>query len=251
MDELLALIGRQWSLLVLYPGGVTAFGALFLVQVLGTGTWHIRTKIAAMDVLIAAVWLLLIALLPLPQTGWPYPLDLGALLLAVELLYWFRTLRAPGAPPMLPLATLLNVYPLLVLALAALGQAAGSFVLLEINRSRGPLHWIGLGAWAATLPPLLHLGPWRFDSPIPLLTALRRLAHLGLLLAAALPANDATPIGATAIGFGALFVPLLALDRWWRGDPERWITWQPWLVAVLLGLIAWFSSQQLITRLVA
>lgn len=247
MDELLALIGQSWQRVLIYPGGLTALGALLLTR----GGRSLRAGPPQPQAVVSAtLWLLAITLLPLPQAGWPYDLDLVTLLLVIELPFWLSSLheRRGAAVPAALLAPPLNVYPLLALACALLGQAAGSLVVHEINRSGGVLHWAGLGAWALALPPLLHLGPWRLRDDRPLL-ALRRLAHLGLLLAAALPAHDNTSVVSAALGFVALGLPLLALDRWWRGDAERWIGWQPLLVAALLLLLAWTSGQQLAARL--
>lgn len=256
MDELLALIGQHWRLVLIYPGGLTALGALLML--LRLDRTPLRGTVSSTDVgtwLAATTWLLLIALLPLPQTGWPYDLDVVTLLLAIELPFWLsarpqikRTDAELGAMVAL-LAPPLNVYPLLALACVALGQAAGSLVVHEINRSAGLLHWIGLVAWSLALPPLLHLGPWR-NSSISALWSLRRLAHLGLLLSVALPAHDNTSIASAALGFAAIALPLAALDRWWRGAAQGWITWQPWLVAALMLLLAWTSGQRLAGRLV-
>lgn len=248
MDELLALIGQGWQRVLIYPGGLTALGGLLLLTRGGRGLRGRPPQ--AQAIASSAVWLLLIALLPLPQAGWPYDLDLVTLLLAIELPFWLVSLRdgRSGAATAALLAPLLNVYPLLALACALLGQAAGSLVVHEINRSGGMLHWVGLTAWSLALPPLLHLGPWRISYRSPLL-ALRRLAHLGLLLAAALPAHDSTPVINAALGFATLGLALLVLDRWWHADGERWIGWQPWLVAALLLLLAWTSAQHLAARL--
>jgi hypothetical protein len=251
VDELLALIGQHWRLVLIYPGGLTTLGLLLLLIRLDRGARREPLQLSALAA--AAIWLLTISLLPLPQAGWTYDLDLATLLLAIELPFWLHTLhtarRFPLATPPSEalLAPPLNVYPLLALACAALAQAAGSLVVHEINRSSGLLHWIGLGAWSLALPPLLQLGPWRIGSAGALLQ-LRRLAHLGLLLAAALPAHAATPITSAAVGFAALGLPLAALDRWWRADGARWIGWQPWLAGGLLLLLAWISGQQLAGR---
>lgn len=244
MDELLALVGQHWQRVLVYPGGLTALGALLLATRGGHGLRGRSPQ--PQSIACATIWLLLLTLLPLPRAGWPYDLDLVTLLLAIELPFWLVSLRDRRSVALL--APPLNVYPLLAIGCALLGQAAGSLVVHEINRSSGLLHWLGLAAWSLALPPLLHLGPWRIGTAGALL-ALRRLAHLGLLLAAALPAHDSTPVASAAMGFAALSLPLVALDRWWRADAERWTGWQPWLVAALLLLLAWTSAQQLAARL--
>lgn len=255
MDELIALMGRSWRLLLLYPGGLTALGGVIVARLLFEQPPALRRSVLPRlggEIVIAAVWLLAIALLPLPQTDWSYPLDLLILLLLLELPYWLQIVRSADramSTLVAQIAPLLNVYPLLALSIAALGQGAGSLVALEVNRSSGLLHWAGIAGWASTLPPLLGLGPWgnhRLGGTLP---ALRRVGHIGLLLAAALPANDDTPIVAALLGFGCIVLPLAVLNRWWRGSGEWWISWQPWLVAAFTILIVWTSGQTLLLRL--
>ncbi|HEY0735521.1 MAG TPA: hypothetical protein VGD69_11495 [Herpetosiphonaceae bacterium] len=250
MDELIALVGRSWRLLLLYPGGLTALGCVVVARLLFEQPLVLRRDALPRlggEVVIAAAWLLAIALLPLPQTDWSYPLDLLIFLLLLELPHWARIVRSTDRAT--SVAPLLNVYPLLALSIAALGQGAGSLVALEINRSSGMLHWAGIMGWASTLPPLLGLGPWQSRRLGGTLPALRRVGHMGLLLAAALPANDDTPIVAALLGFGCIVIPLAALNRWWRGSGDWWIGWQPWLVAAFTLLIAWTSGQTLLLRL--
>lgn len=246
MDELLALIGQHWRLTLIYPGGLAALGALALTYLLGAPPLRARrTPLDPADVAAATAWLLAFTLLPLPQAGWPYNLDLVAFLLLIELpALWRLTRRGDSAT----VIALLNVYPLLALAIAALGQSAGTLVLRDINRDAGPLHWIGLSGWAIALPPLLALGPWRAPAH-DLLAALRRATHIGLIVAAALPAHDSTPIHTAGLAFLCAALPLAALDRWWRGDPQRLSAWQPWLVAALLLAIGFFSGQRFLARL--
>ncbi|HEY0605270.1 MAG TPA: hypothetical protein VGD58_20285 [Herpetosiphonaceae bacterium] len=250
MDELIALVGRSWRLLLLYPGGLTALGCVVLVRLLFEQPPAMRRGALPRlggEIVIVAAWLLAIALLPLPQADWSYPLDLLILLLLLELPHWLYIVRSPNS--VTQIAPLLNVYPLLALSIAALGQGAGSLVALEVNRSSGLLHWAGIAGWASTLPPLLGLGPWGNQRWCGTLPALRCVGHIGLLLAAALPAHNDTPIVAALLGFGCIVLPLAVLNRWWRGSGDWWIGWQPWLVAAFTLLIAWISSQTLLLRL--
>lgn len=253
MDELIALMGRSWRLLLLYPGGLTALGCVVVVRWLFEGRPAVRRNALPRlgdEIVIAAAWLLAIALLPLPQTDWSYPLDLLTLLLLLELPHWIDMLRSTDqATHAERIAPLLNVYPLLALSIAALGQGAGSLVALEVNRSSGLMHWAGIAGWASTLPPLLSFGPWQSRDQRGTLIALRRVGHIGLLLAAALPANNDTPIVAALLGFACIVVPLAVLNRCWRSDGEWWIGWQPWLVAAFTILITWTSGQTLLLRL--
>ncbi len=251
MDELLALLGRHWRLLVLYPGGLTALAGIVLLGLLLRSRALSSTveRPSPFDLLLAALWLLLIALLPLPRTGWPYALDLATYLTLIELPFWLYLLRRGLARLDRQATAMLNSYPLLALAMAALAQGAGSFVVHEINRSIGLLHWAGVVAWAIALPPLLALGPWQTGEQPYLVTTLRRLAHIVLLVAIALPAHDDTSYLALAIAFTTTALPLAALHRWWRGDGSRWDAWLPRLVAILALLIAFLSGQQLLVRL--
>ncbi len=255
MDELTALIGQHWRLLLVYPGGITALAGCLLARVLleqPLRIWRGRERWNGREIVIAAVWLLTIALLPLPQTGWPYDLDLIVLLLLIELPHWAKIIgerdQAPASVAA-QLAPLLNIYPLLVLSVAAIGQGAGSLVAQEINRAGGWLHWAGIVGWASTLPPLLGLGPWQERQPSGTLPTLRRVAHMGLLLATALPAHDQTPRIATVIGYGCILLPLALLNRWWRHDADRWKAWQPWLVVIFALLVGLASGQTLLDRL--
>lgn len=255
MDELIALVGRSWRLLLLYPGGLTAIGCVVVVRLLleqPRALRHAALPRLGGEIASAATWLLAIALLPLPQTDWSYALDLLIFLLLLEIPHWLGMLLSPDRPTSTlanRIAPLLNVYPLLALSIAALGQGAGSLVALEINRSSGLLHWAGITGWASTLPPLLGLGPWQDHHLRGTLPALRRAGHIGLLLAAALPANDQTPVAAALIGFACIIAPLALLQRWPPGNGEWWIGWQPWLVAAFALLIAWTSGQTLLLRL--
>jgi hypothetical protein len=251
VDELLALLGQNWRLLLLYPGGLTALVTTMIVGLLfhGKRWWHAATFSSATSGIVAASWLTLITLLPLPQTGWPYGLDVLSLILLLELPYVALVSRRGGESAIRRIGAVLNCYPLLALAAAALGQGTGSLVVREINRSTGMLHWIGIIAWSLTLPPLLGIGPWRSDEQSFPPYALRQTAHIALLLALALPAHDATPMASSFIGLLAIALPLAAIQRWWHGRPEHWIRWQPWLVVGVALFIAALSGQQLVGRL--
>lgn len=246
MDELLALLGQHWRLLALYPGGLTTLGALAAAAVVSGGV-ELERRLDGVEVGVAAAWLTLAALLPLPGAGWPYDIDLITALLALEIPY-LLLVRSRSESAAEQGAAVLAVYPLLALAAAMLGQAAGSWVLHDINRSTGMLHWAGLVAWSLALPPLLGLGPWRAGQAGVLVTV-RRVAHLALLISAAVPANDGSwRLGALA-AYAALLLPLAALDRRWRADPWHTLRWQPWLCLALLALLAALSLQRYLERL--
>ncbi|WP_029214953.1 hypothetical protein [Kallotenue papyrolyticum] len=244
MDELLALIGQHWHAVLLAPGGLQALGVWLIVWRSSSGPMPLPPlEVGALAT--ATSWLLAITLLPLPGTAWPYDLDLPTLLLLIELPYLARVTRR-GAQHRL--ITLLNTYPLLMLAIAALGQSAGTLVLHDINRDRGALHWIGLTGWALSLPPLLGIGPWQ-SSTADALDALRRVALLGLLVAAMLPAHDNTPWWQGAVALLGAWLPLALLDRHRRGDEQQLTAWQPWLCAALLVTLATVSLLRLAARL--
>lgn len=244
MDELLALIGQHWRAVLLAPGGLQALCAWLIVWRSGSA----NMPLPAFDIGVLATatsWLLAITLLPLPGAAWPYDLDLPALLLLIELPYLARIIHRGAQHRVI---TLLNTYPLLMLALAALGQSAGTLVLHDINRDQGTLHWIGLVGWALSLPPLLGIGPWQ-NSSSDALDALRRVALLGLLVAAMLPAHDNTPWWQGAAALLGAWLPLALLDRRWRGDEQQLTAWQPWLCAALLATLATVSLLRLAARL--
>lgn len=230
-NELLAMLGRAWPRLMLYPGGLTAFALVWLMARLsrhGRGAAG-GACIADLPLTISAIalpWLGL-ALLPLPLVaGINRQTDL---IVVLALLEWPLVLviaqefhsTAPDAYARLVrrLAAALNSYPPLILAALVLALAAGSFeidLLMRPPDALAParlalLHWLGALAWTLTLPPALGLGP--FASRPPDQSALRvglRLRALGLIALAALP-----------------WFPLLADWRWLLPLP-------PLLIAALL-----------------
>lgn len=230
-NELLAMLGRAWPRLLLYPGGLTAFAIVWLMARFsrhgrgaagGARTADLPLTISA----VALPWLGL-ALLPLPLVaGINRQTDL---IVVLALLEWPLVLviaqefhsTAPDAYARLVrrLAAALNSYPPLILAALVLALAAGSFeidVLMRPPDALAParlalLHWLGALAWTLALPPALGLGP--FATRPPDQSALRvglRLRALGLIALAALP-----------------WFPLLADWRWLLPLP-------PLLIAALL-----------------
>lgn len=227
LNELLALVGRSWSRLLLYPGGLAAFGCVWLVRVVARRQWPWRDLpllLGSAPVLpIAAAWLA-IALLPLPGA-----VDLGrsvdalaalALLDLPLLVALADDLRADAqrSTGVKRLAAALNGYPTLVLALLTLGFSSGSLELATMMRvpaqsgMLAALHWLGAAALVLALPPLLGLGPF--------VAAPRNAMWLGLALRG---------VGYTAIAA----LPLIALGT----GP-----WQPLPALVLAGMLAWFHN---------
>lgn len=255
MDELLAIVGGSWQPLLLYPGILTALLLALLVGTVWGPADAARPPIMgapAVAVLAAACPLLVSAMLPMPRSYWAYPLDLLVALTLLEVPTWLRLMSRlreveAQSSAAAEAVTLLNVYPLLALACAGLGQAAGSLLLPNLRAGTGILRWAGLMAWAASMPPLLGLGPWRTARDR--LDDLRRVAHVGLLVAVALPAGDHWGYSGPAAGICVAFGALTLLHHRWRGDARRWERAQPWLVLLLLGLLLWMGTSAWLARM--
>ncbi len=262
MDELLAIVGGSWQPLLVYPGILTGLVATGLMYAL----WHARARNRsrllahfAWDpsaALYAASAFLFLALLPFPRSYWAYPVDLVGALLLLELPHWLRLRRLLWAPePQVrrgaacEAGALLNVYLLLALATAALGQASGSLLLPDLKTGIQKLRWAGLVTWAIAIPPLVALGPWYVPETDGWLPSLRRVAHIALLVALALPVGDRWGYGATAIGAAAGFGSLTILHFVWDGRPEPWERLQPLIAVALLGLLLFANAQAWLARL--
>ncbi|HEX9373121.1 MAG TPA: hypothetical protein VF897_19065, partial [Roseiflexaceae bacterium] len=192
-NELLVLLGRAWSPLLLYPGGLSALALVWLIAAIGPrqgargeGMTARRSPLAArrspsLEMIAVVLPWLGLALLPLPlATGLSRQIDLIAVLALLE---WPRVLaiardlggasaheRADG---MRQLAAALNSLPPLILATLALAQASGSFEIGALARAPGELvpataralHWLGALAWSLTLLPALGIGPFATTAP--------------------------------------------------------------------------------------
>ncbi len=262
MDELLALLGRGWQALLLYPGILTgivltmSMGSVWARRETGTSSRPHRPAWTAGDVLPAGCMLLVLALLPLPRISWPYSIDVIGALLLLEAPFWLHLRRlvqrsdpldrprAAGAA-----AALLNVYVILLLAVAMLAQASGSLLLPALKEGQTPLRWAGLAAWASAMPPLLSLGPWHIHALDNWLSNLRRVGHIGLLLALALPPGERWGHAATALGALVAFGSLTLLHFIWRGEPDRWERAQPALALVLLLVLLYSNAGAWLARL--
>ncbi|HEU5102027.1 MAG TPA: hypothetical protein VFU22_23555 [Roseiflexaceae bacterium] len=175
-SELLAMLGRAWSRLLLYPGGLAAFAAIWLTLLLSqrrTITKNHepaapdRARFSARSSIVLP-WLGL-ALLPLPlAVTLPRQADI---VVTLALLEWPQILairQALQAGDTRRLAAALNSYPALILATLALAQPAGSLEIAAIARVpdeqvpkiAGVLHWLGAVALALALAPALGLGPF-------------------------------------------------------------------------------------------
>jgi hypothetical protein len=217
VNELLALLGRAWPRLLIYPGGLVAFAVVWLL--VGTKNKERRTSQPTTDDLrkaqpesqfsilhsqfpIPSSWLDLsavvlpwlgLALLPLPHAaaiGRQTDLIAGLALLEWPLLLTIAVeLRGCGAAPQhvhRRLASALNSYPPLILATLVLVSAAGSLDLATLARAPtettpahvAVLHWLGAAAWLLALPPALGLGAFAAH------TLSARTLHVGLGLRA-------------------------------------------------------------------
>ena len=176
-NELLALLGRAWSRLLIYPGGLAAFGLIWLFSRLQNrragepenhfvehsgGSWFLVLGSIILP------WLAL-ALLPLPlAVALPRQIDI---VVALALLEWPNVLAIRQdlrIGDMRRLSAALNSYPPLILAALALAQAGNSLEIAALARppdslittSTGALHWLGAVALALALPPALGIGPF-------------------------------------------------------------------------------------------
>ncbi|MBK9711248.1 MAG: hypothetical protein IPO81_07950 [Kouleothrix sp.] len=277
LNELLALLGRAWSRLLIYPGGITAFAALWLIALLqsrepSVESYQRRARAGSWSLALGALvppWLGL-ALLPLPPAA---TLSRQTdLIVALALLEWplvlaiARELRsddsAQRAAGVRRLAAALNSYPALILSGLALAQPAGSFEIAALARLPGELapegaralHWIGAVAWALALVPALGLGPFAAWPPG----------------APGASAEDSSTARATPQSRkGAGFLKLLRTSRLGE-DPLRtglqlralglvWLAALPWMAGLgaleegglqrLVPALAWLLSPAAITAL--
>src|SRR5262249_40657182 len=172
------MLGRAWSRLILYPGGLAAFASAWLALGLfprslsnERSPHHLVTPSSRHPVTLARSaivlpWLAL-ALLPLPvAVTLPRQIDIVVILTLLE---WPQILaigRGLRVGEIRRLAAALNGYPLLILATLALAQSAGSLEVAALMRvpgdlvsaSASTLHWLGAVALALALPPALGLG---------------------------------------------------------------------------------------------
>lgn len=177
-NELVALLGRAWSRLLIYPGGLAAFGVVWLISMFQhrvAARPPARASGRAENLLVLSSvilpWLAL-ALLPLPlAVALPRQIDI---VVALALLEWpnvlaiRQELRAGGIRR---LAAALNSYPPLILAVLALAQANSSLELAALVRDPGDsialstraLYWLGVITLTLTLPPALRIGPFAGD----------------------------------------------------------------------------------------
>ncbi|MEM8531262.1 MAG: hypothetical protein AAGF95_10495 [Chloroflexota bacterium] len=223
MTELLVLLGRAWSRLLFYPGGVSAFAVIWLIAYLQpriasslnahvfhakhTNLTHPPTFYALHTFLsmsaVVLPWLSL-ALLPLPLApSMERPVDV---LVALALFEWPLVLtlatevrssnQSAQQNGWRRLAAALNGYPCFVLALLLLMTVSRSLQLDQLTRLPGMdagfvviVAWIfGVCTLVVSLPPILGLGPFATAAPgDPGLRIGLRLRGIGLVVLALFP----------------------------------------------------------------
>ncbi len=182
MGELLGALGLAWPRLLLYPGGLFALGASWLLARWlrwCAGLPARATPASAIDLAAVLPPLAALSLLPLaPARGFPYGLDL---VVAVGLLEWPSLRRAAGRN--LARAELLRRYGPLIVGALLMAEGAGGLGLSGLltwpaGRLDQALLLGGAAIWLLALPGLLADGLWSLAG---------RLRALGLLLVGALP----------------------------------------------------------------
>lgn len=266
--ELLALLGRSWSRLFVYPGGL----ALLLILMLHTRSARGASKRAAGQAvaapptaterapgLLASHSLAALAvdasLLILPWLGLALmPLPLAAnigqsidVVMVLALLEWPRLLLAAREyrqGQIARLAAALNSYPPLIMALVLLALPSGSFalpLLFQAPAAATPVvsmivHWAGAAGLISALPVLLGLGPFACAAPAARVLQIALLLRgLGIVVLATLPLTALVP--ENALWLLPLPVGAIALAVWGMQHLGRGRAALPWAKA-LLGLVA-------------
>lgn len=262
LPELLALLGRSWSRLLLYPGGLGLALALAILwrrpAIRATRPW---THIEQFSML-ALPWLG-VALLPLPYaTALGRSLDLVVMLALLEWPQLLLAAREARDGAVGRLAALLNSYPPLLAALLLLALPDGSLDLSAMAASPAegaPTlarigHWVGAVGLLPALAPLLGIGVFATEP------ASDRLVRLGLLLRAigiaaitALPWVALIPEGQywlvplPPVGVGLAIWGIHALGA--RATTRMWAQGLLWLALCEAALLVLAASEGLAGRL--
>jgi hypothetical protein len=220
MGELLGALGLAWPRLLLYPGGLFALAASWLLaRWLGLGR---ARPVTLPDLLDALPPLAALALLPLaPARGFPYGLDLAV---ALGLLEWPRLRRAAWGA--LDRAVLVRGYGPLIVAALLMAEGSGGLGLSGLLSWPGA--WLdrglllgGAALWLLALPRLIAGGPEGLAGRLRalgliLLGALPLLGALAALTAEALPGDLAgwvLPPAALALAAAIVWAGLAAVRR--------------------------------------
>ena len=195
MGELLGALGLAWPRLLLYPGGLFALCASWLLA--RWLAWCAGrpappfSRPALVDIIDVVPPLAVLALLPLtPAARFPYGIDL---LVALGLLEWPALRATMGHAP--ERNELARAYGPLVLAALAMAEGAGGMGLTGLLRwpTAWPLQALllgGAGLWLWALPRVLAKPPHGFAW---------RLRALGLLLVGSLPLVGALAASANSL----------------------------------------------------
>ncbi len=212
--ELLALLGRSWSRLFLYPGGIAFLVAFVLMRGVywGKPADHTGENLPPQALrlpfsesplffvsyasLVMLPWLGL-ALMPLPLAA-----NIGRsidVVMVLALLEWPRLWLAAyeyRQGRIARLAATLNSYPPCIAALGLLAIPSGSFdirLLMQQPTPATPLllsgvHWLGACGLLLALPALLGLGPFACPPPAAIVFRIGLLLrNVGITLLVALP----------------------------------------------------------------
>lgn len=239
MGEWLGALGLAWPRLLLYPGGVSALLLAWLLDRVLTrnprrGSANGKKTASLLDISAAVAPLLLISLLPLPQSGffWYTP-DLPVALILLEwpqFLLIARTLRSTPTDGAERQQITIEGYLLLLMASLIFVQAAGSFRLAALTQSADPprlssllLRLVGMAGWSIALLPLLGIGPCTTPTATGMPGWGMRLRTLGHILLASLP-----------------WLPLV--------QPAPWLLPLPLLLLVLLPGLLTHRGNQFLSR---
>ncbi|WP_129671522.1 hypothetical protein [Candidatus Chloroploca sp. Khr17] len=271
MIELLAALGQAWPRLLLYPGGLFALGASWMLC--RWLAWVARQRPACAGLMTLAYLpgllppMIVLALMPLaPARSFPYGLDL---VVALGLLEWPYLRRGVAGLGQVDRALLLRMYGPLLLAGGGMAEANASLGLSNLlTVPEAPVARALLFAstllWLASLPQILAIpryvegtrsaGDGPQDWPLASLAA--RLRALGLMLIGMLAllgfASTLSEPWLTATQAGWLLPPLvgvatalllgvqLRMAPWWQRFYVRLLVV---LVVVLLmsSSIAWLA----------
>lgn len=186
-SELLALVGRAWVRLLVYPGGLSLFAIVwFAFEFLPANTNHERNRFSSIrarlvawasnikalnaPIVLAAPWLA-VSLLPFPgAVHLGRGIDSVVTLALLDVPLWYalwRELRIVGLQErgVSRLAAALNGYPTLLLATLLLATNS-SLELGQLVRPPAALsidtfaHWVGATGFTLALPPIIGIGPF-------------------------------------------------------------------------------------------
>ncbi len=169
--ELLALLGRAWLPLLIYPGGLVYLAIWWWIRACRRAALPARLRVPQ-GFALACGWLAL-ALLPLPGAReLARPADAILLLALLDLPLWLlvadaRTGNTSPRQAALWLAGALNGWPLAWSGLLLLVLSGGGLPLNRLDDgARGPWYWAGAALLVLALVPLLgpgRSGRWPVD----------------------------------------------------------------------------------------